>query len=192
MAEKTKKISINAFEGVVKDTYQPVAEIDWHGCELRIKRTLGLSEAMSFVDLCAGVCFGDDGYKPEKLAFAIKTSVVSMYTNISLPENVEKQYDLIYQSDIIPTIMSRINREQYDEIIFAVNAKVRYLADSETAAFNRRIEELFSNLEGIEQRIGGVLSDFSGDDIKAVIKAVSNGVDEEKLVQAYMANKNVD
>ncbi len=194
MATKIKKISVNAFEEAVKDSYQPTSVIDWHGIELHIKRTLGLAEAMSFVDLCAGVCFGEDenGYMPEKLAFGIKTAIVSMYTNVSLPENVEKQYDLIYNSDIIPTVMSHINREQFDEINTAIHAKVKYRANARAEAFNRRIEELTSSLEGMGQQLGDIFSGVSKDDMNAIVGAMSNGMDEEKLVQAYLARKKAD
>ncbi len=190
--KKSKKISVNTLENITNEDYTPVTTVDWHGAELAVKKTLSLGEMMAFVDLCVGACFKDDdgSYMPEKLHFAIKNCVVGMYTNVSLPENIEKRYDLIYRSDLIPTVMLYIDIQQFDEICEAIHTRVEYRANANIKEMTRRVDELYTALEDLSAQFEKILSGINPDDMKALMGALSNGgLSEEKLVRAYMSQK---
>lgn len=189
---KSKRISVNTLEKIVKENYEPETTIDWHGVELSVKKTLSFDEMMAFVDLCVNACFKpeDNAYMPEKRSFAIKNCLIGMYTNVSLPENLEKRYFLLHCSDLVQTVMQCIDERQFEEICDAISAKIEYRVNANIEGVTRQMNELYAIVENLGNQFEGVLSGVSNDDMKALVGAMANGgLDEKKLVQAYMARK---
>ena len=98
---------------------------------------------MEFCKEIAENCFTNDGsFIPEIMDFAIKSGVLTRYANFRLPENLEEQYRLIYNTDAYETVVRRINTDQLNEIVRAANMKIKYLCDSDVLAFRAKMEEL--------------------------------------------------
>lgn len=186
---KLKKVSVNTFEKVVSDSYEPFEIVKWNDIDIVIKKTLSLKEMLEFVDGVTKSCFNEDtnAYRPEAKDFAIKISILERYANFNLPKNIEAKYDLIYQSDVISHIIPHINQEQYHEIISSINKKVDNLAQANVEAINKQMNELynaFNNLqEGMEKMFAGVNSE----DIKNVIGYLSTGqaFTEDRIMEIY-------
>jgi cobalamin biosynthesis protein CbiD len=186
---KTEKISIEALEEAAKKTYTTVETVAWNGVEVAVKKALSLEEMMGFVDGVTKSCFALDGgaYLPEVKDFAIKSGLIEAYTNIGLPEDAGRQYNLIYSSDIIQAILEHINRWQFDEMIQAINDKVENLAQANIEMVNRQVNELYAAFDNLQTRLSDVFSGIGAGDIAKLVGAVANGgLDEEKLVGAYI------
>lgn len=189
---KIKKISVNAFERVMKDTYTSTELLDWHGVEVTIKKNLSLQEMMEFVDCVVKSCFTRDTnmYIPEIKEFATKVCVLEKYANFTMPSNAEKQYALVYCTDAVQRVLEYVNPQQYNEICEAISKKVENLAQANIEAVNKQMNELYNAFDNLQTQLSGLFDGVNNDDIRAVAGALANGgLDEEKLVKAYTSQK---
>lgn len=194
MANKIKKISINALEKCVKEAAgEPIVTKEWRGINVNIKVRLGLKEMMTFVDGVVKTCFTEDDnqYTPEVLDFAIRSSVLEMYANFTLPTNIEKQYELVYGCDMYETILETIDRIQFDAMLRAIDEKIAHIAASNIEAVTRQVNDVYASLNALEERLSAVFQGIDNDAITGLVGAMADGkFDEEKLVQAYFETKN--
>lgn len=192
---KVKKITINDFEKVMKETYTPTETFDWNGVEVTVKKTLSLKEALEFVDSVVKSCFTEDTntYMPEIKDFAIKTCILEKYANFTMPSNIEYQYALIYSTDAVERVLSYVNTQQFNEICRAISDKIDNIAQANIEAINKQMNELYNAFSDLQTHLGGLFNGINNDDIRAVAGAIANGtLDEEKLVKAYIENKDSD
>lgn len=192
---KTKKISINAFDKIVKETYTPTATVEWHGQEIVIKYTLSFKEMMEFVDSVTKTCFtlSTNTYMPEVKDFAVKSNILEKYANFNLPNNLEHRYELIYSSDAIETVLNHINHQQFNEIMASIDAKIKNLAQSNIEAMNMQMNELYTAFANLQSQMEGMFAGVNPDNFNALISAFGNGgLDEEKLVDAYLAKTKAE
>ena len=100
---KTKKISVNAFQKVMKETYSPTYTFDWNGIEVTVNKTLSLKDMLEFVDDVVKSCFTEETnrYLPEVKDFVIRVCILEKYANFTMPQNVENQYELVYCTDAV-------------------------------------------------------------------------------------------
>lgn len=184
-----KRIPTTLFDKVIKNASTPTKTIEWNGIEVVIKETLSFKEMMTFVDSATKSCFDIDSgtYLPEVKDFAIKSCVLEMYTNLPILENSECMYDFIYCSNIIPTVLQQINRQQLDEILQAVNDKIDNLAQSNIEMINKQMNELYTHFNRLQNQLSKAFSGVGSNDITKLVSAISNGkLDESKLVQEYI------
>lgn len=192
MADKIKRISVTAFEKATESTYEPTVNVKWNGLNLVIKKHLNLAEMAKFVDVCVKACFNPDdaSYAPEAKDLAIRSCIVALYTNVALPKSIAKQYELIYHSMILDTISVNVDQTQLGAIIRAIDDKVEHLASANIEMVNKQMNDLCGALDGVQKQVSEIFGGVSADDIKGVMDVLTNGgLDEEKLVKAYMANK---
>lgn len=187
---KTKKISISTFDKIVKESYDPVATVEWHGQEIVIKRTLSFKEMIEFVDSVTKTCFAlnTNAYMPEVKDFAIKSNILEKYANFSLPNNLEHRYELIYFSDAVEVVLNYINHQQFDEVMASIDAKINNLAQSNIEAMNKQMNELYTAFANLQAQLEGLFSGVKTENFNALISAFGNGgLNEDKLVEAYLA-----
>jgi hypothetical protein len=192
MANKIKKVSINAIEKAVKENYSPVKTIDWNGLEIVITPTISLKNMLGFVKDVSENCFTEDNgaYLPEVKDFAVKNAVIAYYTNLTLPTNTEKCYDLIYTSGLADIIITHINQKQFNDITNAVNSKIEHLANANIDSVNKQMNNIYAAFENLQTNMEELFSGVDNDDLKGLVSAISNGqFDETKIVEAYLNKK---
>lgn len=193
--EKMLKIDSKSFADAVGSNYQPTQTLNWNGLELVIKKSLSLSEMLTFVNNVIQMCFEDETgeYLPEIKDFAIKSCILDMYTNIELEQNVQVRYDLIYSSDIISFIVGNLPNTQLGEITHAIDVKLAHLAQANIESINKQMNDLYNAFDNFEKQIGNAFSSISEEDMNALLSALTDkGIDEEKLVKAYMSQNQND
>lgn len=186
---KVKKISINALERVMKDNYEPTISIEWCGLEITIKKTLSLTEVIKFVEDVAETCFaeGTNDYIPEVIDFAIKSNVLEMYTNLSLPKSNDARYALIYQTDVFDEIIKYINTVQFDEMRDSINEKLKYRSSNLLAKFNEQINDVLGSVEELGNNISNIFEGIDKETIANIAQALANGnFDEQKFIESDM------
>ena len=190
MAKKIKKVSVNALERVVNEQCTQDTVVNWFDIEVNIVNTLSLKDMLSFVNDIVNACFLDDGtYIPEIMDFAIKSGILTRYANFTLPNNTEKQYWLIYNSNVVDMVKEHINLDQLQEIIDSATLKIEHMCDMDFVATKAKLEELYNAFANIGTQFGDIFDNISADDIQKVVEAIgTNGVDEEKIVSAYIEN----
>ena len=189
---KVKKISINAFEKVVKEKFNNTITDEWNGLDVVITHTIPLQEVMSLVSEVADNCFLEDGrYVPEVMQPLLDCGVVERYTNISLPGNLSARYELVMKSGIMDFILSRINSNQYNDIVVAIRDKLDYMCDSKTVEFNRAMDKMTASMNEIQESTKDLFSKISPDDIQKIIGAYGDErTIEEKVVDEYIKQKS--
>ena len=192
MVNKIKRISINALEKCITSKPQTV-NMEWNGLDITIKTRLSFEEMMSFVDGAAKSCFATDTnvFIPEAKDFVIGCFVIDMYSNLTLPQNVNKKYEIISGCDVVDTILENVDKAQFDTIIKSINEKIHYLIETNLSQATAKINELLYSFGDIESRVGELFGKVSPEDVQALVSSISDGkIDEGKLMQAYLESKN--
>lgn len=189
---KKKRVSVNAFEKhvVVDYEYKPY---EWEEMEIMVKPRLDFLEMMTFVDVVVKGCFrsDDNSFLPEVKDFVIKSYIVEMYSNVSLPQNVNKKYDLLYACDIVDFILDIIDKSQFEEMMKGIDQKIKHMVAMDVNTITTQMNQLLSSLSGVESKASQLFSGISKEDIDTILKAIGNGkIDESKIMEAYLEHKN--
>jgi Mg2+ and Co2+ transporter CorA len=188
MAKSEKRVSIGAMDKIMKMQVEPIVTEQWFDIEIRIAKRLGLKAMLEFVNDVVTSCFDENGnYLPEVMGFAIKSNILTKFSNFSLPANIEHRYDLIYNTDVVALVLKNIDREQLQEIIDAINHKIEYLCDANIAALQKQMHKMISAFEKMQEQVEGAFAGMKQDDMAKLIGAISdNGFSEDKIVEAYL------
>lgn len=189
MAKKEKRISINALEKIAKEQFAESVTKQWFDVEVIIKHSLSLVEMLELVNEVLDASFAPDGtFMPEIMDFSLKSGILTKYANFTLPENLEKQYELVYRTGVADMVIEHINTNQLDEIINAVNRKVDNMCKSDILALRFRLEKLLESFDTMQKQTADMFDGLNSDDAQILMKALSEvgTLDENKLVDAYM------
>ncbi len=193
MAKAEKKVSVALFDKIMKEHFQNEVTVNWHETEVSVKRTLSLTEMLSFVNDVVESCFNDElGFMPEVMDFAIKSNILTRYANFSMPDNLEHRYQMVYATDAVDTVCAAVNTTQLQEIVDAVNSKVQFLCDSKANLIQERINRVLDGMEKMQDVTKDIFNGLSQNDLKALMAAVTDhGLDAEKIVGAYLDRKKL-
>ena len=191
---KVKKISINAFESVVKENFENTVTKEWFGIPVTITKTISFEEVVNFVAEVADNCFLSDGrYIPEAMQALIDCGVVRHYTNINLPANLSSAYELVMRSGIIDFIMPEINSSQYNDIIIAIRDKIEYACDTNVTEFRNSLSDMMASMTDLQDKTKEMFGKISPDEIQTLLAAFSDDkAVENKVVDAYIEHKKAD
>ena len=181
---KVKKISILSLEKIMKETAKPTSEIKWKGLNIVIKHTLSLKEMLEFVDGVTKSCFAAETseFLPEVKMFAVKCCVLELYANFSLPSNIERRYNLVYNTDVYEVVMQHINHEQFNEIMDAINDKIDNAAQANIEAVNMQMAEVYNQFNNLQAEINNMFAGINPEDLSKFFGAVS----ATNLVDSYI------
>lgn len=191
---KVKKISINAFESVVKENFENTVTKEWFGIPVTITKTISFEEVVNFVAEVADNCFLSDGrYIPEAMQALIDCGVVRHYTNINLPANLSSAYELVMRSGIIDFIMSEINSNQYNDIIIAIRDKIEYACDTNVTEFRNSLSDMMASMTDLQDKTKEMFGKISPDEIQTILSAFGDDkAVENKVVDAYIERQKAD
>lgn len=188
--KKSKKISITAFDKIMREENTPIEIIEWHGIDVTIRKTLSLKDALIFVDTVSKSCFDSETgeYMPEVKVFVMKCCILEMYANFSLPANVEHKYDLVYNTDAVDTVLKHINMRQLNELTDAISEKVDNMARANIENINKQMNDVYNAFDELQNHFGQILSGVNAEDVSKLVQSIAEGkIDEDKIVQAYLS-----
>ena len=191
---KVKKISINAFEGVVKENFENTVTKEWFGIPVTITKTISFEDVVNFVAEVADNCFLSDGrYIPEAMHALINCGVVRHYTNINLPSSLSAAYELVMRSGIIDFVMPEINSDQYSDIIIAIRDKIEYACDTDVTEFRNSLLDMMASMTDLQDRTKELFGKISPDEIQTLLAAFGDDkAVENKVVDAYIERQKAD
>ena len=188
MSKKSNRISINKLESIVQNNTVTVPMDGNPDIEIIIRRILPLQEVLQFVEDVVSSCIDVETgqYIPEIQAFTVRASVLTRYANFTRPKDPEKQYDLIYNTDAFQQVMGHIDRVQYDEILYAINERIRHGVAMAENALAAQMAELTAKLNSFINNSEELFGSVKGDDMATLVKNLANAgsIDESKLVEA--------
>ena len=194
MAQKEMKmISIEKMDEIMNDYFPAEETVDFHGEELTVQKRIPFALVCEMVKKVADSCFNEDGeYSPEVRDFAMKLCCVEAFTNVRLPENnVEHQYEIVGRSDLWYVMTHMIDQDQMDEINNAIQDRIDARLDANRAAFEHDVNKMLDAVNDVGKQVSDLFNNVSTEDIQKLVGALGeHGVDEEKLVQAVVAEQN--
>lgn len=196
MAKKESRISINKLEGLLntRTTSVPLpGDVD---VEVKIKHNLSLNEMLQFVEDVVSSCVDAESGKfhPEIMWFSIYSAVLTMYANFNLPSNVEKQYDLIYNSDALELVMGHINRDQYEEIVNAIRSRIDHERKIMENAMVSKMNELVDRMTAYTQQSEALFGSVDSNDMSSLVRNLADigKIDEDKLIHALVEARGIE
>lgn len=190
----SKKISVSALEkAAAANSFDKTVSCEWGGIQIEVKKILSLEEMLAFIDNVTAACFSDDGtvYAPEMTDFALKVAIVELYTNITLPKDIRKKYDILYNTNLVSAIVACVNKDQIDSIVTAIDARISHAADANVEAINRQAKLIMDSFDALQKKLDKLFDGVETGDIKNITEAISNGrFDEEKMISLLMKQKN--
>lgn len=192
MAKTDKKISINAYERAMEENFEQSETVEWAGLEIRINRHISVQEMLAFVENVVSSAFDKDGnYVPEAFDFSIRLNIMCRYANFVMPKNVAKQYEFAYGTDVVPVIVSHINKDQLNAIVHAAESKIKYICDTNVSAVQRELLKVTDAFGELQESTEDVFKNINSDDLSKLVSALAkNGaLDEEKVVKALLDRK---
>ena len=185
MAKKIKKVSVNQIDEVL-DSVDRSVNIDWCGIDVEVHKFISLQDMIQFVYDAVDACFMEDGaYVPEVKWLAYSCAIVEHFTNIRLPENIDKKIALIYGTNIVGEVTNVVSQIQLQALTDAIDEKISHMLDLDVQhtryALNSAVEK-FADAQEDMQRVFGSLTK---EDVQNFANAFSGGkIDEEKIVKA--------
>ena len=137
-------------------------EEDGNLIEVAVKPRLPLSERMAFVkSVIDGLVDIENGNIRYALKdFAITSHTISYFTNIRLPEALEKQDELICNTGIIDKILSHtsFDSNNYNSLLAAIDVQLKFEAEKLQNQFKQKTEVY---LEQVKTEAGQIINEFN-------------------------------
>lgn len=197
MVKKLNRVSVAKFEKAVnKDTVITVPLENVENVNIEITKSISLQDMIEFVENVAESCVDMESgeYTPQVRDFAIKRELLTKYANFTMPNNIEKQYEFIYGSDVVDTVVKNINQLQFQEIISSIDRKIKFMLDCVTSISAANTVKLIDKLDSIAEQNTAMFDSLQNEDIVNVfssINAIAN-MDEEKLAKAVKEIQSSD
>lgn len=190
---ENKMITYSMMAEIMNDYFPTESIIDYRGMELRVRHVVPVAVMKTIVDNVTSGCFDKETgeYMPEFKEFGLKLCIVEAYTNVELPGDIEAQYNLLYNSDLMENIIPAVSAEQLDEIERAIRDRCRVINDANRVAFEHELAAAMQSVTQIAESFAGLFDGISQGDIQNLVKAIgTNGIDEEKIVKAVVSEQN--
>lgn len=189
------KISIEEFNKVVAEDFEPVVEVNWRGLTLHIKKCLSLEEMMTFVSDVVSSCFAADTneYLPEIKDFSTRCCILESYAGFVLPKSLGEKYEMVYNSDIVSFVVQYVEHMQFNAMLAAIDHKIEHQALNNIEALNKQMNEVVAGLSALEKNLSSIFGGVDNETITKIAGAIADGsFDENKLVKAFAENAGSD
>lgn len=194
MAKKESRISINKLENTLTDNITRIPLSDDQDVEIIIRRMLPLKDMMQFVANVVSSCVDvkTSTYTPDIKEFAFKSEVLTTYANFTLPSNAEKQYDLVYRTNVYDKVIEHVDGTQLFEIRCAIENRIEYELKLIEASVELRTNEMMERINDVLAKFESVFSNVDGDEVHSVMKKITemDGMTEESIAKAVLDVQN--
>lgn len=190
---RTKKTEIkNTINEIVNKIQPEMKVIEWNGIPITVRSFLTAAESTKLSYSASDICFtSDETYLPEVYDFAIAITTIDVYTDLKVPELIEDQYKLVTQTDLVEKIIECIDIKQYEKIVKAIEERIDYRIETNINLMRKQAKEIFESANNLYTQIKDVFADINPEEFKGMISAFANGgIDETKIIKAYMDNQS--
>lgn len=186
-------ISVEDMAEIAMDYFPNVVVEDFHGKELVVQRIIPFHILSALTPKIVDACFDDESgeYQPEMLDFSMRIAVVRAYTNVELPDDIEEQYYILYGTDLWNMVNLVADPEQLQLLHAVVIDRIHTQNNANKVLFEKTMHSSIDAITNIVDRLDDLFSDVTTDDIRNMVMAIgADGVDEEKIVRAVIAEQN--
>ncbi|MEG1562299.1 MAG: hypothetical protein RR365_00980 [Bacteroides sp.] len=193
MNKKNNRLSINSFEEIYKNE-EHVAILDFsENFKVEVKKEISLVEASKLINSVVESCIEDGKYIPICKRFAFRKYVIEAYTNIALPENINKQYDFVYGTNVFTKIASAINPAQLAEICESIDEMIKQTVEDVAIQSRSEIKRIADSYEELLEKYKLMLTlldeTLGNTDFVELAKTIGsiNEIDEDKILDALIS-----
>lgn len=153
--KKNNKVSVAAIEKIMKEHFaSDTKTFDWYGVEVEYKENISIDDMASLVDEVVNSCFDKDGnYIPEFKDFLIRALIVRMYSNVRMPQDIKKQYSILFNGDLYDVLTQHIDKVQYTSILDAIDTKLLYRSSADIASARQAINEMIAQFQNLSEQL---------------------------------------
>lgn len=186
MVKKNGKLSVNDLYKAAGKTAQEVV-VEVNGVSITVTPRLPFIVMKEAVARVADACFDDAGdYMPENKEFALRYVLFELYTNLTLPQNIERAYDVMFNDDLYNSIIQSVDAAQWRDITGSVCERIRARLDFDRKQARESVRDVYESIKQLGENIAPIFENLTTEDVQNVMGAI-NGTefDEKKLVSAY-------
>ena len=99
--------------------------VRWSGMSITVRKMIGIDEMQQMVGLILDQCWDGECLRKELADFFLRCAVITFFTNVTLPEKREEQYEILYGTDLFHIVRRTICG---DQIASVENALKLYLS----------------------------------------------------------------
>lgn len=193
MAKKIKKVSVNELEKAMQGEAREF-EMIYQGMPYTVRRSIPVEAMLQFVRDVVEPCFLDDGtYLPEIQGFAFRCALLEYYTNIRLPQDIDKRAEIVYGTEVVDSVISVASAAQIDELRLAIEMKIDHMLNTDITYTRNKLNEAIEALTRSQAQMADVVSGLDTEIVSGALKALSGGqFDEEKVVKAIVQHLQPD
>lgn len=154
--------------------------------EINVTKLVPIQYAGMIVDNVIAGCFGDDDkYDPIKKDALLQIFVLSVYTDIDMPDDFETAYAFAYHTSVYDLVAQHICQAQLNDIINAIDEQIDYRLSVNTNAVESSLISLQGDIATALAQMKAVYDGINPGDVKALMSAMSGTkLSEAKLVRA--------
>lgn len=191
MAKNNKKISVADFESALlkENTISEILEGS-NGVTIQITKTLPLDDMIVFVQEVVEACVdGETGeYLPEAYDFAMRVAILTHYANFTMPNNLQKQYMLVYNTHAVDQVFEHINTRQFDDIVRAIDKKISFMLQVLSSSAVTKVNEIINKFGDIATAGEAAFGGISPEDVSNVLQGISKlrNMSQKDLAKAML------
>lgn len=124
MGDEMNEIFTITAEQLLRESNAPsTTTMLWRGHPVTITPLLPLSEVTQFVNSVMSGCYNDklDAMMPEMKDFGFRVNAIMRYAHVDMPDDIDKQYEIVYNTDIFEKVISHVNAAQLRSIEDAID-----------------------------------------------------------------------
>jgi len=181
-------------------------EINGEQFDITVKSRLGLDESIKFIyDVVSTVVNEDESNISYAVKdFSTKINTLAMLTDICIPDDLKVQFDLVYGTDILDTILntSSFDIRSYNILLDSIDKQIAYEERKMQNQFKVQMESYIEQIKSEAEEVIGVFEKFgkafSKVDPEQTAKLVANlakikNLDQNKLAKAFIdEQKNLE
>lgn len=183
------KITVSALQEVYNSMAKE-AVVDWNGLELHVKKVLSFEEAIDVVNDVVDACYTEGGeFLPVAMEFALDVRLVEACTNVTLPKDAKKLYEIMYATGLGRAVRNLMNSDQIDDIYNACVDRIEYLnaqSHMEVQAQMKKMSDLADSLMGYTSNLVESMQDGSLSKLLDFADRMDGKTTDEAAVDAYL------
>ena len=141
---------------------------------IQVTPLLDMDTFASAVESVANTCFDKNGkYIAWVKDIAFMHVVLSSYTNLTVPEKLKDEFDLLVGTDVYRNVVDVIDADQFYMLKAAVSKKIRATMEENNSSREQELDRALTMLNLITQKyyeIGTIFNEVMGDDMKALME----------------------
>ena len=202
-----KNVNKSSGSGVEKlinapESFKIPYEVGGEQFDITVKSRLGLDESIKFVYAVVGAVVDEDESNISYAVkdFSTKINALSMFTNIPIPDDLKVQFDLVYGTDILDTILnaSSFDVRSYNILLDSIDKQIAYEERKMQNQFKVQMESYVEQIKSEAEEVIGVFGKFgeafSKVDPEQTAKLVANlakikNLDQNKLAEALIKER---